>query len=285
MRLQFRLLFGAALFAALASGAADQCQFAPSQPFTSPSLPRRMICPIGKDNREALVYAPSITTKDTKLPVVFCFHGHGGNMMGAAQEMHIQTVWTEAIVVYPQGLPTKTPVDPGGDHPGWQVEAGTYGDRDLKFFDAMLAMLRQKFSVDDKRIYTTGFSNGGTFSYLLWAERGQTLAAIGEVAGRYMGTQQLGPPRPLLAIAGHQDTTDPFPLQVQTIEKARQADNATGPGQQCPIPSGAPPGTKCALYPSTSQTAVNTLIHPEAHVYRPWMPAPIVEFFKNHQQP
>jgi polyhydroxybutyrate depolymerase len=56
--------------------------------------------------REALVFAPKRATNDSRHPVVFAWHGHGGNMQGTSQQMHLQTVWPEAIVVYPQGLPT-----------------------------------------------------------------------------------------------------------------------------------------------------------------------------------
>jgi polyhydroxybutyrate depolymerase len=232
---------------------------------------------INGEKRQAIVFAPKPTTSAISHPLVFGFHGHGGNMHGASQQMHIQTLWPEAIVVYPQGLPSKAPHDPNGDKPGWQTQAGESGDRDLKLFDAILATMQQQYSVNDKRIYTTGFSNGGGFSYLLWAERGKTIAAIGECAGRLFPAEHLTLARPLLAIAGQADTTDPFALQQQTIETARQMDSATGAGQSC--------GQVCTFYPSTTQTPVKTFIHPGAHVYPPWAPPRIVEFFKAHSQP
>ena len=229
------------------------------------------------EKREALVFSPTPTTVAVKHPLVFAFHGHGGNMQGASQLMHFQTIWKEAIVVYPQGLPTPTVVDPQGLRPGWQDEAGQQGDRDLKLFDAMVATMRQQYSVDDRRIYATGFSNGGVFGYLLWAERGQTLAAIAECAGRLFPAEHLTQARAFLAIAGQADTTDPFALQQQSIQAARQADSATGPGQPC--------GQYCTFYPSTSQTPVKTFIHPGGHVYPPWAPNEVVMFFKNHKKP
>src|ERR1043165_5710749 len=87
--------------------------------------------------REALVFAPTDDMAKRRA-LVFAFHGHGGNMNGAAQLMQIQKLWPEAIVIYPQGLPTVSHVDPQGTRPGWQQTAGTDGDRDLKFFDAMV---------------------------------------------------------------------------------------------------------------------------------------------------
>lgn len=230
---------------------------------------------VGGVKREALVFAPKANGGAEKHPLIFAWHGHGGNMQGAAKSMHLQTLWPEAIVVYTQGLPTTSLHDPQGQKPGWQTEAGQDGNRDLKLFDEMLATLRQKYSVDDTRIYTTGFSNGGGFSYLLWAERGKILAAIGECAGRLATSEHPNEPRPLLAIAGQADTTDPFALQQQSIETARQIDHATGQGQAC--------GQNCTRYPSTTHTPVVTHIHPGGHVYPPWAPQTMVEFFKNHK--
>jgi polyhydroxybutyrate depolymerase len=183
--------------------------------------------------RSALVFPPVSTTGAATHPLVFAFHGHGGNAQGTALQMHIQTVWPQAIVVYPQGLNSPTPGDPSATKPGWQFKAGDSNDRDLKLFDAMIATLKQRYHVDARRIYTTGFSNGGIFSYLLWAERAKTIAAVGEVAGALDSSETLTTPRALLAIAGKQDTTNPFANQVASIERARQADNATGSGTPC----------------------------------------------------
>src|SRR5436853_3890230 len=109
--------------------------------------------------REALVYVPSTSSKS---PVIFAFHGHGGNMHFAARGMAFQNAWPDAIVVYPEGLPTPGIVlDREGKKAGWQDYAGQENNRDLKFVDEMLKSLREKYSVDDSRIYATGFSNGG----------------------------------------------------------------------------------------------------------------------------
>src|SRR5205807_494461 len=125
----------------------------------------------------------------------------------------------------------------------------------LDFFDAMLATIAQNHVVDSKRIYATGFSNGGYFSYVLWAERGQKLATIAECAGRLWGigaSEHLTLPRPLLAIAGEDDMTDHFADQKITIDAARAVNQATGPGLPC--------GPLCTVYPSTIKTPVTTYI-------------------------
>lgn len=233
--------------------------------------------------RQALVFAPK--DKKEKAPLVFAWHGHGGNMNGTSNLMHIQTVWPEAIVVYPQGLPTVSGGDPQGNLPGWQAEAGTNGDRDLKFFDEMLQTLRQQFNVDDERIYSMGFSNGAFFSYVLWSARPKPLAAFAICAGKLFPSDNLTEPRAMLAIAGRNDPKVAFQDQQQSIDTARQLDQATGTGAPCPTPNGAPAGTQCTRYTSTLQTNVRTLIHPGGHIYPAWASGPVVEFFKGHKHP
>jgi polyhydroxybutyrate depolymerase len=274
------MLFAGSLLIGMAQAVAANppplCTFGPAPNTPTVSRPRTMNCLINGEQRQALVYAPALTPRGNKLPVVFAFHGHGGTMSGTAKQMHIHTLWAEAIVLYPQGLASMSSHDPNGERAGWQQETGLNGDRDLKFFDAMLDTVKQQYNVDGDRIYVTGFSNGGAFSYLLWAERGHTIAAIGVVAGRLWESVHLSQARALLAVAGKTDTTGPFAAQEQSIETARQIDHATGPGQAC--------GQYCTRYSSTSQTPVRTFIHPGAHVYPPWAPDEIVKFFKNHKK-
>src|SRR3954468_10967709 len=74
--------------------------------------------------REALVHVPAKIPAGGA-PVVFAFHGHGGSMTQASRSFPIHEKWSEAIVVYPQGLPTAGQLtDPKGEEAGWQGRAG-----------------------------------------------------------------------------------------------------------------------------------------------------------------
>ena len=229
--------------------------------------------------REALVYAPA-TAKTNATPLVFVFHGHGGGMLQVSRSCPIHTLWPEALVVYPQGL--KTPgrlTDPEGKKNGWQHGVGAQGDRDLKFFDAMLAALKQDYKVDAKRIYSTGHSNGGGFTYLLWAERGDRFAAFAPSAAATTPTQLPAlKPKPLLHIAGENDPLVKYEWQKLTMEAVRKL-NQCGAGQ----PWGAE--KFCTLYPSKSGAPVVTCIHPGTHAFLKEAPALIVKFFKEQAQP
>jgi polyhydroxybutyrate depolymerase len=227
--------------------------------------------------REALVFLPS--KGDDKPPVIFAFHGHGGNMHFAARGMAFQDHWPEAIVVYPQGLPTPSLLvgDQQGNRPGWQHSPGELGNRDVRFFDAMLQTLREKYHADERRIYVTGFSNGGFFSYLLWAERGNVIAALAP-GGSYI-LPQVRPtvPRPVLHYGGRTDRLIKFAEQQKAMEADRKIDNCQGAGESC--------GSDCTLYRGTDSLAVETFIHRFGHIYPPPVTAVIVKFFQEHSRP
>jgi polyhydroxybutyrate depolymerase len=226
--------------------------------------------------REALVAVP--TDAATKPPpLLFVFHGHGGTMGHAARTMAFHTVWPEAIVVYPQGLNTPGALtDPEGRNSGWQAAAGAQDDRDLKFFDTMLASLRREFRIDDRRLYATGHSNGGGFTYLLWAERGSQFAAFAPssaIAARAVSKLK---PKPVWHLAGRADDLVKFSWQERMIEAVRRI-NQCGPAQ--PAEKGQ------VTYPSKVGAPVVTYIHLGGHTFPNEAPALIVAFLKTHALP
>ena len=224
--------------------------------------------------REALVLGPAKAAGvATNAPVVFAFHGHGGNMQQVA-DAGLQQIWPEAVLVCMQGLPTKIYVDPEGIEPGWQQEPGQYGDRDLKFFDAVLATLRQKFAVDERRIYSVGFSNGAIFTYLLWGTRAKVFAAFASIAGDIFPGVHLSQPKPLLQIAGERDDVVPFAKQKEALRIARDLNGSGGQGEPC--------GQYCTFYASNKGAPVETYIHPGGHEWPAEALPLIVQFFKSN---
>lgn len=225
--------------------------------------------------REVLVYAPA-SAKEKAAPVVFVFHGHGGSMGNAARSFAMHKQWAEAISVYPQGLNTPGRLtDPEGKKPGWQSGVGAQEDRDLKFFDALLAKLKQDFKVDAKRIYSTGHSNGGGFTYLLWAERGEVLAAVAPSASSAAGRQgEKLKPKPALHLAGENDPLVKYEWQKATMAAVRKLNGCETDGK--------PWDKLCTEYPSKTGTPFVSFIHPGGHEFHKDAPALIAKFFKQH---
>jgi polyhydroxybutyrate depolymerase len=224
--------------------------------------------------REALVYLTSTSSK-SKPPVIIAFHGHGGNMRFAARGMAFQNSWPEAIVVYPQGLPTPGIVlDHEGKLPGWQNQAGQQQDRDLKFIDAILKTLREKYSIDDNRIYATGFSNGGLFSYLLLSQRPDVFAAFAPGGAVLLPQVSLTRPRAVFHFGGQTDRLARFEKQQATMDQIRKFNGCADQGESC--------GENCTLYSSSKGAPLETFIHSGGHFYPPSVTPLIVKFFQDH---
>jgi polyhydroxybutyrate depolymerase len=156
-------------------------------------------------------------------------------------------------------------------------EGGT-GNRDLAFFDAMLATLREERSVDEKRIFATGHSNVGGFTYLLWAARADVFAAFAPVAATPGAGNRPTVPKPVLHIAGKTDPLVKFAWQERTMEFVRKLN---GCGEGAPWPADA----SCTLYPSAKAAPVVTRVHEGGHKYPAEAPALIVKFFKENRLP
>lgn len=229
--------------------------------------------------REGILHVPT-SALTSPAPVIFAWHGHGGTMRHAANSFGYHKVWPEAICVYLQGLNTPGRLtDPEGKKAGWQHGLGAQGDRDLKFFDAVLAQLKRDYQVDERRIYSTGHSNGGGFTYLLWKARGEVFAAMAPSAA-FMSLRESATlmPKPVLHVAGQTDPLVKFEWQKAIIEVLK-TNNQCGEGR----PWGG--SSLCTEYMSKTGTPVVTCIHPGAHGFIKEAPELIVRFFKEHPKP
>jgi polyhydroxybutyrate depolymerase len=237
--------------------------------------PQELSLTVGELTRTALVYAPADAAKSPR-PVIFAFHGHGGTSRTATRWRYHE-LWPEAICVYPQGVPTPGRLtDPEGKRNGWQHAAGDHEDRDLKFFDALLAKLKTDYRVDEKRIYCTGHSNGGSFTYLLWAERDDVFAAVAPSASAALRVSRELKPKPALHLAGENDPLVKYAWQTMTIDRIKKTNGCEETGK--------PAGEHCTEYASAGGTPVVTFIHAGGHEFPAGAAERFVEFFKKYSK-
>ena len=216
--------------------------------------------------REAIVHAPA-SPGEERAPLVLAFHGFGDHMQNF-QRTNLHVAWPDAVVVYFQGLPTRRGL------PGWQSEPGD-ANRDLQLVDVALESLRETYRIDDDRIYATGYSNGGAFTYLLWSERPDVFAAYAPVAARLRPSVQPTDARPVFHVAGARDLVVRFSDQEAAIAVAIEV-NGVDATTDC--------GAGCTVYGADTDAPVMTWIHDGAHVYPRGTSERIVAFFRGHSR-
>ncbi len=228
---------------------------------------------VGGTVRHALVAYGS--NNSVKSPIIFAFHGHGGNMNYAARKYKLEDLWPEATIVYMDGLPTASPrVDEAGSYNGWQMKIGDQDDRDIKFFDKTLAVMRTKVKVDDSRIYSMGHSNGALFTYLLWISHPNVFAAIGCAAGGF-GRAPDVTPVPVIHIAGDKDTLVPYRGQMLTVARLRRINSCSADGHPWDEAG-------CTIWPSSVGAPVVLYSYSGTHAYPDDASEKIIRFFKQH---
>jgi polyhydroxybutyrate depolymerase len=222
--------------------------------------------------REALVVKP----QDSKsAPVVFVFHGHGGTMKNSSQKMDIHTHWPEAVCIYPQGLNTAGRLtDPQGNKPGWQAKKGDEKDRDLEFFDAMLEWAKKEHKIDEKIVFSTGHSNGGGFTYLLLANRGDKLTAIAPSASASLRDTKNLKEKPMIVFAAENDPLVKYEWQKSTIDAMKKINGVDSKGQPWHDVKNA------TVFNSAKGSAIVTVLHSYEHKYPEEAPKLTARFFK-----
>ena len=130
--------------------------------------------------REFMMYIPEEYNHDSPSPLMFVFHGFGGsnNMVMYYSDFNSISERENFIVVYPQGSSLW-----GSSH--WNVGGFTNGSEvdDVAYVDFLIGLISQQYNVNSDRLYATGMSNGGFFSFLLACQLSEKIAAIASVTG------------------------------------------------------------------------------------------------------
>ncbi len=116
------------------------------------------------------------------LSLIVVFHGDGGAAGRTQHFLHLEdTTLGRAVVVYPDGLPLAG--SPTGSATTWDVATAPDRNRDVALFDAIVATMRARFTLDPRRVFATGLSRGAYFTNQLGCVRGDVLRAIAPNAG------------------------------------------------------------------------------------------------------
>ena len=150
--------------------------------------------------------------------VLFNLHGYGSD---AIEQMNYtnfnnlaNTKENNFILIHPQGAPLNTALTSSSSH--WNSGGWTIGSTvdDVDFIDTIIALVSQKYDLNQNRIYSTGMSNGGFMSYHLACNLSSKIAAVASVTGSmsFETYESCNPSHPtaILQVHGTIDVTVPF---------------------------------------------------------------------------
>lgn len=141
------------------------------------------------EKRTYLIDIPTNYDDSNSYPLVLVFHGGGGNAENIREVTNFSQKAEEEkfIVVYPDGsgkLPRRLLTWNCGFCCGYALENNI---DDIGFIRALILFLKEKYNINETRIYATGISNGGIMAYRVGAELSDIIAAIAPVAAQIGG--------------------------------------------------------------------------------------------------
>ena len=174
--------------------------------------------------RHFITYIPSTYQQSQATPLVFNFHGRTSSAQAQMWYGDFRNIADTAnfILVHPQGLLDNT----GVTH--WNIGQSTVDD--IGFINALYQYVLSNYNIDIEKVYSTGMSNGGNFSYLLACSMSDKFAAIASVTGSMWPhliqvTCNPSHPTPVLEIHGTSDLIVPYNSALDAIEYWRNYNN------------------------------------------------------------
>jgi len=143
------------------------------------------------------LYVPENYTPERTWPLIVCLHGGYGR--------GDDYIWTWLRPAKSKGYLLLSPKSAG---PTWSV---LNPPLDIRSIQAMLEEVCTTYAVDRKRVYLTGLSDGGTFTYLLGLSCAELFAGIAVIAGEMhpmvdpLLRRSQGKDVPILIVHGAQD--------------------------------------------------------------------------------
>jgi len=179
--------------------------------------------------RTYILHLPPSYRKDERLPLVIALHGGGGN----AENMVNMSGFSDKAdkenfaVVYPNGSGRMGNALLTFNAVGCCAYAMRNKVDDVAFISKLIDKLAADYSIDTKRVYVTGFSNGALMTHLLAAELPDKIAAAAPVAGAIFASS----PKPkakvaMLLIHGMDDTAVPLSggMSTRSIVRPNQSE-------------------------------------------------------------
>lgn len=148
---------------------------------------------VDNTTRDYIVYAPK--NLGSQRPLLISCHGMNQDAGYQKGMLQIEAIADTAkfVTVFPNGI-----------NRGWDIS----GDRDLRFVQAIIDEMAAKYDIDRNRVYLSGFSMGGMFTYHAMNRMADKIAAFAPISGYPMGGGVYTSSRPVPIIHTHGTTDD-----------------------------------------------------------------------------
>ncbi|MFY0627628.1 MAG: cadherin domain-containing protein [Reichenbachiella sp.] len=163
------------------------------------------------------VYIPTSVNCSQRVPLVIDMHGFtlDKETQRAISDFDILAEREQFIVIFPQGLPNSN----GNFY--WNDNEDN-GSDDISFLSQLIEDSKTNLNIDPKKVYLSGFSDGGFMAYTMACEIGPQIAAIASVTGsmRFAEIDACDPIRkvPIIQFHGTNDQVVPFSWNDAVID-------------------------------------------------------------------
>lgn len=183
---------------------------------------------VGSTSRNMLTHVPSGLEKDS--PLFISLHGMNQDAPYQQGMAHWEDIADTArfAVVYPNGI-----------NKSWDLS----GNRDIDFVLAIIDTMYNRHQIDRNRVYLSGFSMGGMFTYHAMGRIADKIAAFAPVSGYPMGGSafQSSRPIPIIHTHGTSDDVVRYSGVAKIVEGWRKRNNCPSQGvTTTPYPQSKP---------------------------------------------
>jgi len=175
---------------------------------------------VSVSGRDIHVYAPSNLAP--KSPLLLSLHGMDQDPNYQQSNTHWETVADTAgfVVVYPRG---------GTGMSTWDIQ----GDKDTKWIVQIIDQMAKDYDIDTKRVYLSGFSMGGMFTYHATSMIADKIAAFVSCSGpNVYGASKAQRPVPIMHIHGTNDDVLNYSMVEDFLKNYRNQFNCPAKAEE-----------------------------------------------------
>lgn len=160
------------------------------------------------EQRTAYLHAPAHLDRGKQYPLLIGYHGGAGNARGYIEHAQLFAKGEQAgfIVVCPEGTPWRGIARYRLWNSGPEYAIGSGNADDIALTRLLIDKVSAIYPINPKRVYATGFSNGGQMAYRVALELADRIAAIAPMSGgRLAEGGRPSRPVPILHVHGTAD--------------------------------------------------------------------------------